>query len=128
MVSKRKSPPGPTAVPLAKAKKRTAGLKGSRCMLLYVFLWLITTYEENAAPIRRSERTTKGQGGELQQKQSVSEAVQPYQGLPKQKKSHVQDVPNDVVINPMAPMPPKRSKRSKADVSFALSLPDCFNY
>jgi hypothetical protein len=25
------------------------------------------------------------------------------------------------VINPMAPRPPKRSKRSKADVSFALS-------
>lgn len=98
MANKRKSPPGPTDPPPAKAKRGTAGSK------------------ENAIPIRRSGRSTKGQGGELQQKQTVSEAVQPHQGLPRQKKTHTQDIPDNVVKNPMAPMPAKRSKRSKANV------------
>ena len=135
MVRKRRSLPGPTDPPPARAKG-TAGSKGSRCMLLllsFLFFFLADyyfIYEENAVPIgpiRRSERTTRGQGGDLQQKQAVSEAVQPQQGLPKQKRSHVEDIPSHVVRNPMAPAPPKRSKRSKVDVSFSL-FQIFFNY
>ena len=36
----------------------------------------------------------------------------------KKKKNHVQNIPNDIATNPMAPVPPKRSRRAKADVHF----------
>ena len=52
-------------------------------------------YEENAVPICHSERTTKGQEGELQQKQTISKAVQPHQG-PKQNKTCILDISNNI--------------------------------
>src|ERR1700720_4780272 len=46
--------------------------------------------------------------------QASSVAVEHF----KKKKNHVQNIPNDIATNPMAPVPPKRSRRAKADVHF----------
>ncbi|KAH9965580.1 hypothetical protein BJV74DRAFT_799607 [Russula compacta] len=66
----------------------------------------------------------KGRGGELQQKQTSSEAVQPGQGLLKKKKSHVQDIPNSILVNPMAPAP---LKHPDAATRFGFHLPPSAN-
>jgi len=58
-----------------------------------------------------------GQGGALERLQASSEAIQPGQGVKKPKKSHVRNVPEGVAVNPMAPVPKKRTRR-KIDVSF----------
>jgi hypothetical protein len=126
MVAERKAPLAHPGLPPAKVTKRAVSQKGSFGMLARFFfiLLILFYYEENATvPIRRSERSTRGQGGELQRKQIISEAVQPRQGLPKEKKSNVQGIPSDAAINPMAPISSlaKRSKRGKVDVGFGPS-------
>jgi hypothetical protein len=72
---------------------------------------------ENVAPARRSDRATKGQGGALERLQASSEAIQPGQGVKKPKKTRVQGIPEDIVANPIAPVPKTRTRR-KVDVNF----------
>ncbi|KAF7981978.1 hypothetical protein HWV62_30797 [Athelia sp. TMB] len=61
--------------------------------------------ENNTNDLRRSKRTTKGEGGTAAQLQRVGEAVK---HVPKRKKATVINIPETNVANPMAPEPPKR--------------------
>jgi len=76
---------------------------------------MLFSFAENV-PTRRSDRSTKGQGGALRQMQASSAAVQSTNGVRK-KKSQAQNIPDNTLANPMAPAPKTYSKR-KANVCF----------
>jgi hypothetical protein len=81
--------------------------------MLYVASQQHSIFLENIAPTRRSDRSTKGQGGALERLQASSDAIH-GPGIKKPKKAQV---PDGVAINPMAPVPKKRTRR-QVDVSF----------
>ena len=72
-------------------------------------------FEENNYP-RRSDRANKGQGGALERMQADSDAIHAGQSTRKRKRTHVQNIPESAVANPMAPVPAKRTRQRKADV------------
>jgi len=63
---------------------------------------MLLAFIENVVPTRRSDRSTKGQGGALQQMQASSEAVQSTNGA-KRKKSQAQNIPDNVCSKPNGP-------------------------
>ena len=104
-----------------RTKQLRTGLKGLPFFSFFFPLLMLSSVAENAAPIRRSDRSTKGQGGALKQMQATSEAVQSTNGVKKMKRQ-VQNIPDDIAANPMAPTPKKPGRRyGKANVRSILS-------
>lgn len=102
----------------AGSKRPRTGSQGLPFLSFFFFfpVLMLFVFAENPAPIRRSDRSTKGQGGALKQMQATSEAVQSTNGL-KKMKSQVQNIPDNIPINPMAPAAKKPVRRyGKANV------------
>jgi hypothetical protein len=69
---------------------------------------------ENHPALRRSDRSGKGVGGQLRQKMSASDAVQPQTNPRKRGASHLDSIPDGIPPNAMAP-PPKAKKKSRVE-------------
>jgi hypothetical protein len=66
-------------------------------------------FTENMKPSRRSGRSTKGQGGALEQLRNVAAVLDHEKGANRQRKPQADNIPDSTATNPMAPY-----KKSKA--------------
>jgi hypothetical protein len=104
------------------SKRLQTGSQGLPPFTSFYFFLTLFSLVENVAPIRRSDRPNIGQGGALQQLEATSEAVQSTKAF-KKAKTQVQNIPDNIPTNPMAPAPKKPIRRyGKADASVRFTI------